>query len=341
MSTSPIVAAANPYLRLKLLKDTLDMDDMIIRFNNSAQMGFSDTEDAPYKQGFGKASLASRSSDNVTLAINSIPLPKNSANIPLTINAAQDGVYHMDLTDLNQVPELFDIWLMDAYKKDSLDIRHNKTYNFNIYKNDSNSFGANRFALVIRQNPAFAYHLLNFTAQKAVSEQRRVQISWNVENEQNYTNFAVERSIDGGKTFDIIGSLTGSGQGTYSLMDKSPAGQNLYRLQSQDINSNISYSPVVPVAYSDLSNNLAQSNISVYPNPVASTINLTISIPVGNTGSYSILVTNSSGQVVKQASSESTSWQSDASGLQPGTYILKVLNGNDQSEVGNTKFVKM
>ena len=89
---------------------------------------------------------------------------------------------------------------MDKYKGDSLDMRQNITYRFNIYKTDSTSFGSKRFTLVIRQNPAYAYRLLDFTAAK-LREVRKVQITWNTVNEGNYTNFTVERSVDNGKTF--------------------------------------------------------------------------------------------------------------------------------------------
>jgi hypothetical protein len=51
---------------------------------------------------------------------------------------------------LNAVPQAYDLWLIDGYKKDSLELRYNNTYAFNIIKADTNSFGANRFKLAIR-----------------------------------------------------------------------------------------------------------------------------------------------------------------------------------------------
>jgi len=83
-----------------------------------------------------------------------------------------------------------EVWLMDNYKKDSLDLRHNTTYTFDM-SDDPNSYGPNRFQLVIRQNPALGVHLLNFAANKASGG---AQVVWKTENEQNYTNFTVERS---------------------------------------------------------------------------------------------------------------------------------------------------
>jgi DUF2075 family protein len=232
---------------------------------------------------------------------------------------------------------------MDAFKKDSLDMRHNTTYTFNVLKSDSNTFGSKRFSLVIRQNPAYAYHLLDFAATKVTSStDKEVQVTWKAENEQNYTHFTVERSIDSAKTFEVIGGIQASAQATYSLLDKAPiVGQNLYRLKQEDINDNISYSKVVPIAYADLSNSLAKNTINVYPNPAKNTINLAISADVNKAASYNILITNSSGLIIKQATSAQPEWQGSINDLLPGTYLIKVINHKDNSFVGNAKFVKM
>ena len=126
-------------------------------------------------------------------------------------------------------------------------MRQNPTYSFNIYSNDTASFGANRFRLVLRSNPAYAYQLLSFDASK-VPDIRQVQISWTTANEGNNTNFTVEHSIDEGKTYNVLGSLNATGAGQYGLLDQSPAeGRNLYRLKQEDINNTITYSNVVAV----------------------------------------------------------------------------------------------
>ena len=331
----------NQYLRLQLAKDTVHTDDIVIRFNKGAVTQFDDSVDAIYKTGFGKVSLASLSSDLVPLAISVQPLPKTSETIGLTIHTHADTIYSLNMKDLVGIPQLFDIWLMDAYKKDSLDMRHNTTYRFNVLKNDTNTFGSKRFTLVIRQNPAYAYHLLNFTASKASSSTPQVQLVWVTENEQNYTNFTVERSTDSGKTFEVIGATTASALGTYSLLDKSPVvGENLYRLKQEDINNNITYSNILPVSYANLNNSLVKNSVNVYPNPVSNTINVAIATAVNSPVTYNIQITNSSGLIIKRAASAQASWQASAIDLLPGTYIVKVLNNNDKSLVGDTKFVK-
>jgi trimeric autotransporter adhesin len=337
-TTTPV---NNQYLHLKLAKDAVNSDETMVRFNNQASTKFDQALDALYETGYGSVSLSGLTSDKVKFAIATMPLPGlQQESIPLSINVNTDGIYSLTLKDIVAVPQLFDIWLMDAYKKDSLDIRHNLTYSFNVHRSDTTSFGSNRFSLVIRQNPGYAYRLLNFTAQK-IQGARQIQVNWNTANEGNYTNFIVQRSVDGGKTFDVLGSVTASGAGQYSLADKNPvSGQNLYRLQQQDINNSITYSNVVTILYSDLSNGLVNNKLSIYPNPVKDNISLTIAEQLTGNTSYNITFMNSSGIIIKQVTSEQTTWQGSVSNLQPGTYVVQVVNNKNVTLVGQTKFVK-
>ncbi len=339
---SPVAASNNQYLHLILAKDSVNTDETMIRFNSQAGTSYNQATDAIYEPGFGAVSLSTLSSDNVNMAIDVLPLPKlQSESIGLNVNVNTDGAYSLTLKDVVAVPPLFEIWLIDAYKKDSLDIRNNLTYSFNVYKSDTNSFGSKRFKLVIRQNPGYAYQLVSFTAAKVQGVQQ-VQINWNTINEGNYTNFTVQRSVDGGKTFDVLGGVTASGVGQYNLVDRSPVlGQNLYRLQQQDINNTITYSNVVTIQYSDVSNGIGNNVLSIYPNPVQDNISLNIAGQSTDNDSYNIKFMNSSGIIVKQVTSGQTSWQGSVSNLQPGTYIVQVLNNKNDTLVGQTKFVKL
>jgi hypothetical protein len=138
------------YLRFALLKDTLGLDGILINFDPTASAAYVPGEDAPALQGFGSATLQSLSSDKVPLSINVLPLTEKGQTIGLKVYAQKDGIYSLALADINSVPDSFQIWLKDSYKKDSLDMRENHKYAFNIYKTDTASFGANRFKLVIR-----------------------------------------------------------------------------------------------------------------------------------------------------------------------------------------------
>jgi len=344
----PPQAAVSQYLHLLLTQDSVKEDGTLISFKSNAVAQYVPGEDAPYKAGSGPASLNSISADNVALAINTMPLPKQvPVIIPLNVNANKDGTYQLNMSTIKEIPAIYEVWLMDAYTKDSLDFRQTPTYSFDIVRSIAASHGAGRFSIVIRQNPALGIHLLSFTATKASDGAETV---WKTENEQNYTNFTIERSNDGGATFNVVGGYASSGLSTYSLLDKDPIkGANQYRLKIEDLNGAITYSNVVTLMYGDSANNVAANNISVYPNPVVGPINLTIAPNIVSASGavklsnppYSITITNSSGSVVKTVTSLQTQWQDNVSDMLPGTYVIQVVNANNKTVVGKTKFIKL
>jgi hypothetical protein len=350
------------HLRLQLSLDSIHTDDIYVGFNDQASNNYVFNEDAPYKPGTGKVSLTSISSDNISLAINKLTLPKSQTTIKLSVGTSANGAYKLNMTEIKGIPELFEIWLMDNYKKDSLDIRHNKTYIFDVIA-DTNSYGSNRFKLVIRQNKSLAVHLLNFTAAKVTDG---AQLVWKTENEQNYTNFTIERSTDNETTFNVLGGFSSNALGTYSLVDKRPAALNKYRLKMEDLNGTISYSEVVILMYSNSSKDIVNNNISVYPNPATSFINLTINpntvsltsnlsalqtpgtspgivskTATASSSVYGIKIINISGSVVITATSSSANWRANVSNFSPGTYIIQVVNNDNNNLVGKSTFIKL
>ena len=232
-------------------------------------------------------------------------------------------------------------------------MRHDSTYAFNI-TSDTASQGANRFELVIRQDIALGVHLLQFAGVKSPQGSK---LSWVTENEQNYTHFTIERSTDGGKTFNVVGGLASTAVGTYNLWDAQPAAVDEYRLKIEDLNGNITYSNIVTLMYSN-TDNLTKNNISLYPNPSRGPINLTItpaynsteandvtgnnlaSMPAKGNATYSIKIVNATGIIVKTAITTQTNWQNDVSNLMPGSYILQVVDNNNNL-VGERTFVKL
>jgi sugar lactone lactonase YvrE len=334
-------AAAKPLqmLRFEMALDTVNKDDILIMFDSNAQPGYKFNEDALYKIGAGKVSLSSVSNDNQLLSINKLPL-SDGVTIPLKIGATAYATYTLNLKAIKGVPQLFDIWLKDAFTGDSVNMRTTPNYTFSITTNTA-SYGLNRFSVKLVEDPAYAYRLLTFNAAK-MPQAKAVQVAWDTQYEGDYTNFTVERSIDNGKTFDVIGGLNATGQGTYDFVDAHPVdGINLYRLKQQDFNNIITYSKVVPVAYSNSSSTLVNNNLKVFPNPAKNNINLVVMNDVGNKGNYNITVTSSLGFVVKKSTTSQPNWQASISDLLPGTYLVKVFNNKDQSLVGTTKFVKL
>jgi hypothetical protein len=352
----------NPVIRLKLARDSVNNEEIVLAFNPAAKTQYVINEDAPNKPGQGQVGFSSNSSDNIQMAVNTMPLQK-SQTINLNVYGKTDGLYTLNMAQVQALPAIYDVWLMDAYKNDSLDIKHNPAYGFNILNSDPASFGANRFSLVIRQNPALMVRLLNFTATKATGG---AQVAWTTENEQNYTNFTIERSTDGGVTFNVLGGFPSGALGIYSFLDKyPPIAADQYRLKLGDLNGAISYSKVVTLIYGN-GDNIVTSKINVYPNPSAGVINLEIqqngnnglstnspllqtiattpglvSTSSGVTPSYDIKIINLSGMVIKTGTTNTQSWQTDVSNLMPGTYIVQVVKNNDGSEIGKSTFIKL
>jgi len=360
LNAKPLAATQTQpqYLRLELAKDAISTDETYIGFDPNAKTQYVFNEDAQYMQGQGEVSFCSISSDNVPLAINRLPYPKQPPLvIGLRVNASADGVYKLNMTQVAAIPQIYQIWLMDAYKKDSLDMRQNETYAFDINLADTDTYGSKRFTLVIRQDAALAVHLLSFTGARVTAG---AQMAWTTENEQDYTNFTVERSSDGGLTFQALGSFASAGLGSYSFLDNAPpVAADQYRLKITDLNGVISYSNIVTLVYGNGFNTIA-GNIIIYPNPSGVIVNVTInqvsssSLPtsvsvtgvsagqtVAGTPSFSIKIVNLNGIVILAAVTSQYTWQTNISALEPGPYIIWVVNASDSSLVGTGTFIKL
>lgn len=355
---------AIPLLRLKMVLDSFNYDDIAIGFLASATTAYNNQIDSRYLPGIdAPEGFSSYSSDNVPLSVNVIPLPGNTPLvIRLDVEAQNSGPFTIQRTELDSIPQVYDIWLMDKYAKDSLNLRNNTSYAFNINKSDTATFGGNRFAIVIRQKPALPARLLSFDASKTGTGN---QLEWTTENEQSTTSFSVERSIDAGQTFISIDSVESNGLGTYSYTDKNPlAGANVYRLKMTDITGVITFSDIVTV--DDQTQAVKKDNaVSIYPNPSNGPINLTISPQTANasaantntlqvstlnsraaaTGpqaaSFAIKIVNINGVVVRSATISAPTWQDNLAALTPGTYFIQVVNNTDNKIIGKSTFIKL
>ncbi len=238
-----INTAVTGFIRVVLAKDSINKDDILITFNPNTSPAFVFNEDARYFQGYGMVSFSSLSSDGVPLSINKLPFPATTASITLNVNATASATYKLNLTAVNSIPANYDIWLMDSYNKDSCDFRHNPTYAFNLNKADTNSYGSNRFRLVIRKNASLNVHLLDFQADKV---EGGATFNWKTENEGNTTTFVIEKSGDKGKTFAQLTSIISSGAGTYSFFEEIHSyGENQYRLKVISMDGSVLYSKVI------------------------------------------------------------------------------------------------
>jgi hypothetical protein len=239
------------------------------------------------------------------------------------------------------VPELFDVFLIDKYTGTTTDMRKNPTYSFDILKSDSASFGDHRFSIMMKQDTALAYRLVDFNAVNvAATPNRQARIIWNAINEQNYTRFTVERSSDN-INFEVIGGVQSNGRGTYSLLDKNPGtAENYYRLKQSDINDSVSYSKVVRLEYTKFAAGL-ESSVNVYPNPTNGPINVLVLPGVTKSTNFRIKIANTQGLVVKEVDTAQPTWSGNLNGLHAGSYLVQIIDVRNNAIIGKSKFVKL
>jgi hypothetical protein len=333
MALPPQTAGQLTGLYMKMEKDAQVYDYCGIYFKNGYSAKY-EGGDAIYLAGPNSpVSMASLSADGVRTSVNLLPDYHNGSRVKLNVAANATGIYHLRLEGVRNIDTLYDIYLMDKLKKDSLDIRRYGVYDFNVNIADTASFGANRFELSVRRGPLPQYLLTSFAGLKV---DEGVNVSWKTVNESNYTGFTLEKLNATTNQYDPLYDKQSDGSANYSFIDHAPSsGNNTYRLKQNDIDSRISYSQPITIFYDK---NAAKGLFSVFPNPTVEVIN--VSIPATQTSAtYQFRLYNSSGNLIMQRSSNTSNWTQNVGSLKTGAYIVEVLK-SDGVSLGKGKFIK-
>jgi len=128
----------------------------------------------------------------------------------------------------------------------------------------------------------------------AVRSGKSNNLTWTTNNEINSSKFEIERSTNG-INYVSIGSVNAIGNGaskqSYRFMDVNPAkGNNYYRIKSIDLDNSYKLSVVRNVK------NLGFVEMMINPNPVASTMNISLEAEVSEKAT--IVITDLSGRKV-------------------------------------------
>lgn len=140
------------YIRVQLAMDSVNTNNILIDFKPNSSAAFVVNEDAPTLQGFGLVSLSSLSSNNIALAINTLPLTSKGAIIPLAVSAKSTGTYKLNLVTTSNIPNVFNIWLKDNLKKDSVNFKTAPSYSFDLNTADATTYGNQRFSIELKEN---------------------------------------------------------------------------------------------------------------------------------------------------------------------------------------------
>lgn len=174
-------------------------------------------------------------------------------------------------------------------------------------------------------NVVLPLNLLNFNGR--TNAQQQTELNWQTANEVNTKTFEVQWRTDAA-TFATIGNIAAK-TGTYNSYDflhHNPSeGNNYYRLKMFDVDGSFTYSAIVKTGAKNNHN-----NISVNPNPVSSTLNISLQADKDELVFFRLINNNGSTFTTKsfmiKKGSNAFSW--DIKHLAAGTYFITSTNKN-------------
>lgn len=172
--------------------------------------------------------------------------------------------------------------------------------------------------------------LVYFTA---VADGYRVRLNWQVENELDTKTYEIERSLDA-SNFSRIGTVSARQlpQASYVDYDPSPVlGWNYYRLKIFDNAGRFTYSQIRPVEFKK-----GKEDLKIFPIPTSDVLN--IMLPSSYVNNVTLQVYAIDGKFISAMKPTVNNVQLNALALPAGTYILRILKTNGDTE--SYRFVK-
>lgn len=193
------------------------------------------------------------------------------------------------------------------------------------------SLNNNLVTRCVQQNNLLPVSLVSFIAEKCVAN-TCVNLDWQTATEMNSDYFLIESSTDG-VNFTDIGRHKAAGYSTqllaYSFTDENPVeGVNYYRLNQYDFDGMHEYSGIIAVRLF-----LTISEVSIYPNPFSSLIEIFIA-DTSPTNSYKLRIVNVSGMEVINTAIAKHLTTLETGNLPSGIYLYTVISNNSTIQSG-------
>jgi hypothetical protein len=154
-----------------------------------------------------------------------------------------------------------------------------------------------------------------------------VEINWIVLNEAGVVSYEIEKSSSR-MNFVSIGSVNATNRSAYQFIDVAPLSNLVYyRLKITGSNAQVKYSDIIVVKSG------MNTGISMYPNPVVNTLNIT-----GLKNNSTIKIRNAAGQQVGFQKSTASSLSMNVEALKPGIYVIEILSDNER--ITSQSFIK-
>ena len=341
-SLSSVSSVSSPKKVLRLnLQNSLHTDETTLVLGDGYDSNFKVEDDATYMTG-SSVSLSSYSADGKSLAVNFMPNVKMVSEVKLKVNASTSGPVKLNFTDLSAAGNYI-VTLKDNYTNTSTDISINSVYEFEIDKNVSASFGAERFELLFKAPPTLPISLNSFNA---VPIEATAELKWETDMERNANYFELERSTDG-KNFIKIVEVKAAGNSdaplAYSFLDKNPlTGKNYYQLKQVIGDGKVSYSEIVSVSFESLREK--KKTVTLYPNPAVNVNEVNIKFTANIFDNITLKVKDLTGREIKSISYNNLTSDGviiqDISSLNSGLYIIELSDVKTNESIGTLKLIK-
>ena len=176
--------------------------------------------------------------------------------------------------------------------------------------------------------------LISFSASYKKTENTCL-LTWTTAQEINSKLFVIERSTNGGRTFESIGTVIANGSTNsvsyYQFTDLSPVkSTNLYRLREVDIDNHIQYSRVVSVV---ITGEMA-GYYSIYPNPAHDFTYINSTSAINNNATIQLI--DFQGRILKQFPgiiNSNNPYKLDLTSLSKGLYYVKIKSEDGSDAV--------
>jgi hypothetical protein len=331
-------SADNDEFRLRLQFDAINSDDYIMKFIPSATKNKDGYDIIKLRN--SNFNIASYVSDSIFFALDS--RPEVTQNDTLFLNVT--GVNGTQRIIVQNIPPNKHFYLVDNMLNLMIPLSNDLEYPFQIQTSNANSFGKNRFYVVISSNAtlpvklnAFAVNLLN---------RNTAQLNWVTSLEINNSYFEIERSLDG-ENFEVVGRVKGNGSTSktinYSYTDniaEIKANVIYYRLNQYDFDGSNELSPVRAVNLNGVEeDNAGEKTVQLSPNPVVSKTRLNFNTKI--TAEVEVKIFSEMGllvEVIRVNPLTNPGFELDLSALETGMYILEAIDGKNNKFTA--KFLK-
>lgn len=170
---------------------------------------------------------------------------------------------------------------------------------------------------------------LSFTANRY--DERISLLEWITVDEMNNSHFEIQRSTDGGNSFQSIGTVPAHTEpraiNYYQFLDQQAhAGQNYYRLKQIDLDDRFQYSQVRNVFFGS-----GAFIVKAWPNPVADILFININ-HAEEAGKIMLIDVSGKEILTQEFAMNEEDIKVDVNLLQPGTYTLVVTSGANRYE---------